>query len=170
LPGDKFLRNVAGMLTEVVGTQTSAGAANAGDIVALDDNGRLDASVMPTGVGADTAAVTASEALAAGDLVNVWDSAGAFRVRKADASGAGKEAHGFVLAAVGNGASATVHFEGRDNQVTGLTPGVRFLSAATPGATVATAPTTGGQVVQRVGAAVSATELNFEPHQPIVLA
>lgn len=100
----------------------------------------------------------------------MWDSAGAFRVRKADASSSGKEAHGFVLAAVANAATATVYFEGRDNQVTGLTPGNRFLSAATPGATVAAAPTGAGQVVQRVGIAVAATELNFEPMQPIVLA
>ncbi len=125
--------------------------------------------MMPTGIGADTAVIAASEALAAGDLVNVWNSTGA-KVRKADASTAGKEAHGFVLAAVSNGANATVYFEGTDTQVTGLTPGVQYLSAATPGAATGTAPSGTGQVVQRVGFATAATALNFQSQPPIVLA
>jgi hypothetical protein len=74
---------------------------------------------MPTGIGADTASITASEALAAGDLVNIYDSTGA-KCRKADASTSGKEAHGFVLAAVESAASATVYFEGSNTQVTGI--------------------------------------------------
>ncbi|RYF41284.1 MAG: hypothetical protein EOO27_46505, partial [Comamonadaceae bacterium] len=35
----------------------------------------------------------------------------------------GKEAHGFVLEAVANGAQANVYFEGTNTQVTGQTPG-----------------------------------------------
>lgn len=169
MAGDKFLYNNAGTITEKVSNQTSAGAADAGKIVALDSTGRIDNSMMPTGIGADTATITASEALAAGDLVNVWNSTGA-KVRKADASTSGKEAHGFVLAAVANGATATVYFEGTDTQVTGLTPGVQFLSATTPGAATATAPSGTGQVVQRVGFATAATALNFQSMPPVVLA
>lgn len=86
----KFLRLISGVLTEVFGVQTSAGAANAGDIVALDDTGRIDNTMMPVGIGADTAVIAASEALAAGDWVNIWNSTGA-KVRKADATTAGKE-------------------------------------------------------------------------------
>ena len=52
---------------------------------------------VASGGGADTGTVTTSEALAAGDLVNIWNSSGA-KARKADATTAGKEAHGFVLA------------------------------------------------------------------------
>ena len=167
---DKYIHNNAGTLTEREALATSAGAGSAGKIPALDGSGRLDTSMMPTGIGADTATVTASEALAAGDLVNIHDVAGAFRVRKADASTTGKQADGFVLAAVASGATATVHFEGTDTPVTRLTPGVRYPSAATPGGSVGTAPTGTGQVVQRVGAATSATTLNFEPQTPIVLA
>lgn len=166
---DKYLYNNAGTITEKAAITTSAGAGDSGKIPALDSSGRLDNSVMPTGIGADTATITASEALAAGDLVNVWNSTGA-KVRKADASTAGKEAHGFVLAAVSNGAAATVYFEGTDTQVTGLTPGVQFLSAATPGAATATAPSGTGQVVQRVGFATAATALNFQSMPPVVLA
>ena len=104
----KFLRLVNGVLTEIFGVQTSGGAANAGDLVSLDDSGRIDGTMMPVGIGADTASIQATEALAAGDFVNIWNSGGP-RVRKADATVAGKEAHGFVLAAVRNGANATVY-------------------------------------------------------------
>jgi hypothetical protein len=169
MAGDKFLYNNAGTITEKVSNQASAGAGDAGKIVALDSTGRIDNTMMPVGIGADTQAITASEALAAGDLVNVWNSTGA-KVRKADASVAGKEAHGFVLAAVSSGASATVYFEGTDTQVTGQTPGVVYLSATTPGLATSTAPSGSGQVVQRVGFATGTTSINFQSLPPVVLA
>ena len=170
MAGNKYLSNNAGLITEVAASQASAGAGDAGKIVALDAAGRLDTSMLPSGVGPDVAVITASESLAAGDLVNIWDSAGAFRVRKADASTTGKEAHGFVLAAVSSSNPATVYFEGPNTQVSSLTPGVKFLSASAPGGTQATAPTAAGQIVQRVGLATSATVLNFEAGTPILLA
>lgn len=166
----KYVSNNAGTLTEVSGLAASAGAADAGKIPQLDAAGRIDSSMMPVGIGADTASITASEALSAGDLVNVWDSAGTARVRKADASTTGKHAMGFVLAAVANAAVATVYFEGTNTGVTAQTAGVAFLSATTPGRTVAAAPTAAGQIVQRVGYATSATALNFDADQPITLA
>lgn len=165
---DKFIRNNAGTLTEKEATVVSAGAGDAGEIPALDATGRLDNSVMPTGIGADTASVTTSEALTAGDLVNIWNSTGA-KARKADATTAGKEAHGFVLTSVGSGAAATVYFEGSNDQVTGLTPGPQFLATTAGGAT-ATAPSSSGNVVQRVGVATDAAVLNFESNAPLVLA
>lgn len=168
MAGKKFLRLVNNLVTEVLGIQTSAGAANAGDIVALDDSGRIDNSMMPVGIGADTAVIAASEALAAGDWVNVWNSTGA-KVRKADATTSGKEAHGFVLAAVTSGANATVYFEGTNTQVTAQTPGPVFLQT-TAGMGGATAPSASGNVVQRLGVAVSTTAVNFEGGVPVVLA
>jgi len=164
----KFLRLVNGVLTEIFGVQTSTGAGNVGDLVSLDDSGRIDNSVMPVGIGADTKTIAASEALAAGDWVNVWNSTGA-KVRKADATTAGKEAHGFVLAAVSNGANALVYFEGTNTQVSGQTPGPVYLqtTAGTGGATI---PSASGNVVQNLGVALSATEVNFERGTPVVLA
>ena len=164
----KFLRLVNGVLTEIFGVQTSAGAGNAGDLVSLDNSGRIDNSMMPVGIGADTAAITASETLAAGDWVNVWNSSGA-KVRKADATTAGKEAHGFVLAAVTSGNPATVYFEGTNTQATGQTPGPVFLQT-TPGRGGATIPSASGNVVQQIGVAVSATAVNFERGAPVTLA
>ncbi len=164
----KFIRFVNNVLTEVFGVQASAGATNAGDIVALDDSGRIDNSMMPVGIGADTATISASETLAAGDWVNVWNNSGA-KVRKADATTAGKEAHGFVLSAVTSGNPATVYFEGTNTQVTGQTPGQVFL-LTTAGAGGPTAPSAAGNVVQPVGVAVSATAVNFERGTPVTLA
>lgn len=149
-------------------TQTSAGAGDAAKVVQLDASGRLDTTVMPVGIGADTASITTSEALVAGDLVNIWNSTGA-KVRKADPATAGKEAHGFVLVGVASGAAATVYFEGTNTAVTGLTPGPQFLGS-TAGKSSSAAPTASGSVVQRVGFATSATALNFNASDPIVLA
>lgn len=165
-----FLRMVAGRTREIFGIVVSAGAGNDGDLVALDASGRLDNSVMPVGIGADTKSIQASENLAAGDLVNIWTSGGA-RVRKADASTSGKEANGFVLAAVTSGQNATVYFEGTITGLSGLTIGARYyVSAASPGAATATAPSGSGNVVQYVGVAVSATEISFEHDDGVILA
>ena len=164
----KFLRLVNGVLTEIFGVQTSAGAGNAGDLVSLDNSGRIDNSMMPVGIGADTASIQASENLAAGDFVNVWNNAGA-KVRKADATTAGKDAHGFVLSAVTSGNQATVYFEGTNTQVSGQSPGPVFLQT-TAGTVVATIPSASGNVVQQVGIATSATAVNFERGTPVVLA
>lgn len=162
--------NSSGVLdsTIVNSVATSAGAGDAGKVVKLDGAGKIDTTMMPTGVGADTQTITASEALSAGDLVNIHNSSGA-KVRKADATTSGKEAHGFVLAGVSNGASATVYFEGTITGLSGLTAGVQYL-ATTAGQATATAPSGSGNVVQRVGYATSTTTLNFQSMNPIVLA
>lgn len=167
---DKYIRNNAGTLTETEAAETSTGAGDAGRIVGLDSTGRIDATMMPTGIAADVTSIVAGEALSAGDFVNVHDDAGAFKVRKADASTTGKEAHGFVLSAATVGNNVDVYWEGTNGQLSGLTPGVQFLSAVTPGAASATAPSASGQVVQRLGVATTATSLAFEATQPIVLA
>lgn len=169
MPLPKFLALVSGAITEVVAT-VAGGAGNADKLVATDASGRIDATLMPTGIGADTATVAASEALAAGNLVNVWNDAGTAKVRKADASTTGKEAHGFVLAVVASGANATVYFEGTDAQMTGMTPGPVYLSDTAPGGVTSAAPAGAGKIVQKVGFAVSATTLNFQAGEPVVRA
>jgi hypothetical protein len=145
----------------------SAGAGDAAKIVQLDSSGRIDNTMMPVGVGADSTTLTTSEVIAPGDFVNIWNSSGA-KVRKADATVAGKEAHGFVLVGVGSGATATVYFEGTNTAVTGQTPGPVFLGT-TAGLAVAAAPSGSGNVVQRIGFAISATAINFQSQPPITL-
>lgn len=155
---------------EVSTVSTSAGAGDVGKIPGLDATGRLDTSLMPVGIGAETDVITASEALVAGDFVNIWDSTGA-KARKADASVSGKEAHGFVLAAVASGAAATVYRMSQSNtQRTGMTPGQRQYLATTPGGCTPTPPSASGNVVQFLGVAVSATALDFFPGNPTILA
>lgn len=167
---DKYLYNNAGVRTERAGTVSSAGAGDAGKIVALDPAGRIDATVLPVGVGLNVRMITTSEALAAGDFGNVHNVAGAFRLRKADASVAGKECHGFVIAAYGSaGISAAMYTEGSNTAVTSVTPGKKFLST-TAGGWTDTAPSGSGQVVQVIGVGVNANEIDFEAKEEIVLA
>lgn len=168
---DKIIAlNASGVLdSTIVNSKTSsAGAGDSGKVVALDGAGKIDSTMMPVGVGADTAVIVTSEALAAGDFVNIWSSTGA-KARKADATTSGKHAHGFVLAAVLSGGNATVYFEGTNTAVTSATPGDVFLST-TAGGFTSTAPSASGNVVQNIGFAISTTAINFQSHLPVVLA
>jgi hypothetical protein len=162
MPANKYLALISGRRQEVRANDASAGAADAGKLVALDASGRLDASVMPTGVGPATVTITASEALSAGDVINVHDSTGP-KVRKADATSVGKEAHGFVLAAVANAASATVYLSGTLSGLTGLTVGANYFLATTAGGVTATPPSAAGNVNQYIGRAVSTSAIDFDP-------
>lgn len=162
--------NAAGILDSTIinSKTTSAGAGDTGKVVALDGSGRIDSSMMPVGIGADTASITTSEVLAAGDFVNIWNSTGA-KARKADATVAGKHAMGFVLVGATSGAAATVYFEGTNTQVTGQVAGDVYLQT-TAGTAGATAPTASGNIAQNIGIAVSATSINFQYNRPITLA
>lgn len=167
----KIIQLIDNVLTEVAAIVTSAGSGDSGKIPALDTNGKLDNSFFPTGIGDETKTMPASEDLAAGDFVNVWDDGGTIKARKADASGgAGKMAHGFVLAAVTTSSTATVYTEGINNQLSGLSGGTNYFLSATAGAATATAPTTANYIAQGIGVALSATEISFEPAQPVVRA
>ena len=167
---DKYIYQNGGTLTEREAIQTSGGVPSAGKIPALDPSGKLDTSMMPTGIGAETAAIQATEALSAGDFVNIYNVAGAARMRKADASTSGKQADGFVLAAVASGATGAAYLRGANTQVSGQTPGIVFLSATTPGAATSIAPSGAGQTVQKLGVATAAASINFQKGEPIVLA
>lgn len=170
MAGDKYLEHDGtGGAAEKEAIQSSAGAGDAGKIPALDATGKFDTSMMPTGIGADTASVITSESLAAGDWVNIYDNASVATARKSDATTAGKEVWGFVLEAVTSPNAATVYFEGNNDQVTGQTPGEVWMST-TPGAGVATPPTASGNRVQSLGVATSATNVNFERNKAITLA
>lgn len=148
----------------------NAAASGANKIPILDGSGRLDPSTLPTGVGQDAQSCPASESLAAGAYVNIWSDAGTAKARNADATAEGKEAHGFVTAAVASGATATVFKEGSNTGLSGLTPGTRLFLGTTPGAASATAPSAAGNVVQFVGIAATATSADFESGEPITVA
>lgn len=149
----------------------AGGSGHENQIPQLDSSGRLATSMMPTGIGAETVTCPASENLAGGDLVNLWSDAGTLKARKADASAvnAGKRADGFVLAAVTSPANATVYLEGSITGLSSLTIGsVYFLSGTAAGGTTTTPPSTTGYLIQRVGRAISETEMTFEPQMLVI--
>ena len=158
----KYLNLVSGKVKEATPITTSAGAGYASKIPQTDGSGRLDSSLMPVGFGSETKTITASEALSAGDLVNIHNSTG-LKVRKADATSPSKPAHGFVLSSVSNGASATVYYGNLNTALSGLTVGDElYLSSSTPGGVSATPPSSAGHIVQRVGVATGSTEALME--------
>jgi hypothetical protein len=161
-----YLTLASGRQTLRPANTTSAGVTDAGKLVKLDSSGKLDTTLLPSGLGADSKVMTAIEAIAARDFVNVT----ATGIRKADASN-DRPAHGFVTAAIANAATGTVFFEGTLTGFTGLTVGARyFLSDSVAGTAVLTSPTpAAGKISQEVGVAISATEISFEPQQAIVL-
>lgn len=116
---------------------------------------------------ATTKTITATEALAANDLVNVYSSSGA-KVRKANATDGTKPAHGYVKAAVVSGDPAIVYFDGENDGVSGLTPGTYFLST-TGGQMVTAPPSANGNIAQKVGVATASGSFVFEPGEPIGL-
>ena len=165
----KFLNLTGGVPTQEVAVGTSAGAGDANKIPKLDAAGKLDITMMPTGAGPDATTITTSEALSAGDFVNLHNSTG-IKARKADATTSGKEAHGYVLSAVGSGASATVYFDGVNTAVTGRTVGARQFLGTTAGLPVETAPSATGNMAQILGVALSATSILFRANDPILVA
>ena len=116
----------------------------------------------------DVLIVIASENISAGDLVNIWNNSGVANARRADASVSGKQAHGFVLASVSQGANATVYFEGAVTGLSGMTPGAtQFLSDSVAGGHTETAPVTAGHYMQVVGTARGVTIMDFEVAPPV---
>lgn len=165
-----FLSLVNGIMTMVRGTLVGGSATYANQIPALDASGKLDASMLPTGVGPECVTVVASEALTAGAMVNLWSNAGVTNARLADCSSSGKQAHGFVLAACAPGATATVYLPSQINSgLTALTPAAQYW-LGTAGAVTVTPPNTAGYLSQVVGVANGATSLTFIPGPAIVLA
>lgn len=158
-----FLSLVGGKVKQIFATAVSAGAANSGNVVALDSTGKIDMSMMPAGIGANTQVINATEALSAGSFVQIYTNAGAAGVRLADAA-SGREANGYVLLAVASAAAATVYpLDGVNSALTGLTPGATYwlgnagAVAATP--LDSTDVSNVNKVNQILGKAKSATEL-----------
>ena len=160
-----FMRLVSGKLKAIQATVVSAGAGNDGDVIALDSTGRIDTSVLPIGVGPDVKIIVVEEAsgLSAGDYVNVFDNASTPKVRLADNSN-GREAHGFVKAAFADAGSATVYFEGENDDLSGLTAGERLYLGTAGG--IITTPlipiTDTGKIHQLLGVSINATTVNTD--------
>ncbi|MGL5061424.1 MAG: hypothetical protein ACRC62_15735 [Microcoleus sp.] len=161
--------NSLGLTIEEKGAVDSGDVPTEGALAAIDGTTKkLDISLMPSGLGVETITAIASEALTAGDLVNIFDNSGSAGVRKADRSN-GRKADGFVKANVANAGSATI-FVDNGTIITGLsalTIGATYF-LGTAGAAVTTLPAAAsGHLLQRIGKATSATSLIFEKHEEI---
>lgn len=152
-------------------TTTSAGAGDAGKGVALNPDGDIDPTMLPPGVGAETVVCASSENLAAGDYINYWNDAGTLKARLADADN-GRPADGYVKAAVTSPANATVYPLGTINtDHSSLTVDTVYFLSATPGGVTDDISGFGdGDIIQRIGKAISTTAILTERHQPTVIA
>jgi len=110
-----------------------------------------------------TAQITASEAIAAGALINLWTDGGNIAMRNANATDTTKSSDGFVKVAVSSGATAPYFANGETNDaLSGLTPGATYYLDTTAGQITATPPATSGNGLQTVGKALSASELAYQ--------
>jgi hypothetical protein len=105
--------------------------------------------------------VLASEKMWKGDLVNLYNYLGTFRVRHASAA-LGREATGFILEDVELNMPVNVYSSGTNNFQAGLVPGPQWLSEAA-GLVSNTPPSTIGYLVQQIGYAADTFILNFHP-------
>lgn len=101
--------------------------------------------------GSNTVTATASESIAAGALINLWNNSGTLNIRNADASSS-KPAHGFAVNAISSSATGTVTVgNGADSGVSALTIGTQYF-LGNSGAVTSTAPGA-GNLLQPVGVA-----------------
>jgi len=132
----------------------------------LYSDGRWNRLMVDT---SDSQVAMASEALNAGDMVNIYQLAGTTRARKASATSAQLYCVGYVIENVMAGQNVTVYFEGPVH-LTGLAVGERYYLSLTPGQ-ITNVPVTGaGNILQYIGHAVASNKLNFEPDDYIELA
>jgi hypothetical protein len=115
----------------------------------------------------ETITVIATEAIADGDFVNIWNNNGVRQARLASATNASKPAHGFATAAAGLGSSATIALRGANTHIPGGTFTLfnlganAFLSPTVPGKSTSIRPTGSGQVVQILGTIDDISLINF---------
>jgi len=168
MSSNRFLGLVNGVRTWFVALATSTGAPDANKITMTGGDGRLSVTLMPIGIGPTTQVALTTEALAAGDFVNITNNTGVPNVRKADSSN-NRPAHGFVLESVASAANATVYLGGMNTARSALVPGsLYFLSTA--GSISTTAPSTVGHIIQEIGAAATATSVQFDFDAPTLIA
>lgn len=159
----RILSLVGGLRKWVAPISTSAGAGDADKPVVTNASGQLDITLLPGGL-ANTIILEASEALTAGNLVNMWDDAGTAKLRKADADALAKKADGMVLSSFSSGATATAYKDGKITGLSGLTVGADYYLSTTAGGltTDPSAYTSTGQIVQHVGKAETASVLQLQ--------
>lgn len=169
MAGKKYMQLINGKRSLTKSKDVSTGAADAGEVIALDSEGKIDPTMLRD---IDNKNVPSFEDLASGDYVNLFDDGGTIKARKADNSN-GRPAHGFVKDTVVAPANVTVYFEGANANLSGLSIGARYY-LGTVGAPTGTpldpaAPVDDGKLHQFLGVAISITEINTDIEDCITL-
>ncbi len=186
MAASKYLRqgNLPGTYQEVTATVTSAGSNSAGAILALGEDGLIDPTVLPSGLGATIVVAKATEALTAGCFVRVSTATNNVpNVKKALASDINGAATGFVLSTVAAGATVNVYTDGLNTLIPKPATGWDSaqiglevcLSATASGECTLTPPATPtGCIVQPLGTVMSVGPsfivVNFVPKNIVVRA
>ena len=159
-----------GNIIEFYSKDQSQGATDSGEIVALNQEGKIDPSMLPDEALAEYAYATAGEALNAGDLVCLYNDNGTVKVRKAKANDIDTIADGYVKYDYNDGEQVTVFFEGKlvRNDLTFTEGKVYFTSNNNAGQPQNPAPQGEGIIIQRIGVAIDEHTIAFERQQPII--
>ena len=130
--------------------------------VAMSQNAttvQLNALTAAIALKLDAAAIqfsaVATENIAAGAFINIYNVSGSTRIRNASALDPLKFANGFAPSAISTSASGLVQLSGLNTAITVTTPASEvWLSDSTPGAFATAAPTASGSIIQSLGPAI----------------
>ena len=169
---DKILQRSAGVTSQYIPVTTSVGAGSSGKIPALGSDGKLDPSMYNPGAD-PTYQITAYEAIGAGKFYNMFVDSGVLKARLADNSN-GRPAHGFVKASVAaSGTGVGFPLDVTNSSLTGLNVGTTYFLGTAGGVIAAPLdaadPAKVGFIDQKIGMALSATELATDDYDYVVL-
>lgn len=167
MAAQKFLGVVSGEITQIASVDSSVGAGDGGKLVALSSTGKINPNMYESGDSYET--YTASGALSAGDFVNIFNDSGTAKVRKASST-SGFPAMGFVKVAVSDSGSANVYaLDGVNASLSTLTVGSTYWLSTNGGASTTPVVDSAGNINQKLGIAVSATELRTDDFGYVVM-
>lgn len=201
MAADKYLAlGTSGFPAEKSATDVSAGDEDAGKIVALNEDGKVDISMLPLDAVDESAGVGDAGKLVLLDETGKIDgtmlpngigedplllvaseslSAGNLINIWNDSGTAkmrkadnsnGRVAHGFVTSAVSSSATGTAYGVGQINDQLSALTPGTAYFLGTSGSLTTSIPTTSGYVVQYIGTTHSATAMRFTPSTPITRA
>lgn len=166
------LNALSAIITDKVDTAGARAAISGSSGLSYDSSsGVMTLASLSTLLGIlNGSAVQASEAITAGQFVNVYSSGGSTRVRKASALDPALFANGYALANIASGATGLVIFGGLNLATTVGAPASEvWLSDTTPGGWTTTPPSASGSIIQPLGAALPGVGIFFSLRERVLL-
>lgn len=134
----------------------STGVIDAGKVIGLNADGKVDISMIPTAVGKVGCVLTLSEPITAGDWVNVFTDGTNYKARLADVTDVTKVCHGYADASGIAGDNVLIMFEGlNSHNTTGLVNGTGYFLDKLGKAVATPDMTTTAKFVQPLGYCVN---------------